>query len=45
VFVHIIGFVAWLGGGCRDAVRYHGQVLSTDQRLAVYRVMSVVTAT
>jgi len=43
VFVHIIGFVAWLGGGWRDACGITAKYFPPDQRLAVYRVMSVVT--
>lgn len=44
LFVHIMGFVAWLGGGlavmlCGITAKY----FPADQRLAVYRVMSVVS--
>jgi len=44
LFVHVIGFVAWLGGGlavmlCGITAKY----FPPDQRLAVYRVMSVVS--
>lgn len=44
LFVHILGFVAWLGGGlavmlCGITAKY----FPPDQRLAVYRVMSVVS--
>lgn len=44
LFVHIMGFVAWLGGGlavmlCGITAKY----FPPDQRLAVYRVMSVVS--
>lgn len=44
LFVHILGFVAWLGGGL--AVMLSGitaKYFPPDQRLAVYRIMSVVT--
>ena len=44
LFVHILGFVAWLGGGL--AVMLSGitaKYFPADQRLGVYRVMSVVT--
>ncbi|MFN2571742.1 MAG: hypothetical protein ABR537_09050 [Gemmatimonadales bacterium] len=44
LFVHIIGFVAWLGGGL--AVMLSGitaKYFAPDHRLAVYRVMSVVS--
>lgn len=44
LFVHFIGFVAWLGGGL--AVMLSGltaKYFPPDQRLAVYRVMSVVS--
>jgi hypothetical protein len=44
LFVHIIGFVAWLGGGL--AVMLSGitaKYFAPEQRLAVYRIMSVVT--
>lgn len=44
LFVHIMGFVAWLGGGL--AVMLSGisaKYFPPDQRLAVYRVMSVVS--
>src|SRR2546427_5804479 len=44
LFVHVMGFVAWLGGGvavmlCGITAKY----FPPDQRLAVYRVISVVT--
>ena len=44
LFVHVLGFVAWLGGGlavmlCGIAAKY----FPPEQRLAVYRVMSVVS--
>jgi hypothetical protein len=44
LFLHVMGFVAWLGGGlavmlCGITAKY----FAPDQRLAVYRVMSVVT--
>lgn len=44
LFLHVIGFVAWLGGGlavmlCGLTAKY----FPPEQRLAVYRVMSVVT--
>jgi hypothetical protein len=44
LFVHVMGFVAWLGGGlavmlCGITAKY----FAPDQRLAVYRVMSVVS--
>ena len=44
LFLHIMGFVAWLGGGL--AVMLSGitaKYFPPDQRLAVYRVMSVVS--
>ncbi|HEV8510408.1 MAG TPA: hypothetical protein VGQ48_08155 [Gemmatimonadales bacterium] len=44
LFVHVMGFVAWLGGGL--AVMLSGitaKYFAPDQRLAVYRVMSVVS--
>ena len=44
LFIHVIGFVAWLGGGL--AVMLSGitaKYFPPDQRLAVYRIMSVVT--
>ena len=43
LFLHVLGFVAWLGGGL--AVMLSGitaKYLPPDHRLAVYRVMSVV---
>lgn len=44
LFLHVIGFVAWLGGGlavmlCGLTAKY----FPPEQRLAVYRVMAVVT--
>jgi hypothetical protein len=44
LFLHVIGFVAWIGGGL--AVMLSGitaKYFPPDQRLAVYRIMSVVT--
>ena len=44
LFLHVIGFVAWLGGGL--AVMLSGitaKYFPPDQRLAVYRTMAVVT--
>ncbi len=44
LFLHFMGFVAWLGGGL--AVMLSGitaKYFPPDQRLAVYRVMSVVS--
>jgi len=44
LFVHVMGFVAWLGGGL--AVMLSGitaKYFPPDQRLAVYRIMSVVS--
>jgi hypothetical protein len=44
LFLHIMGFVAWIGGGL--AVMLSGitaKYFPPDQRLAVYRVMSVVS--
>jgi len=44
LFVHMIGFVAWLGGGL--AVMLSGitaKHFPPDHRLAVYRVMSVLS--
>jgi hypothetical protein len=43
LFVHVIGFVAWLGGGL--AVMLSGitaKYFPADQRLAAYRIMSIV---
>jgi uncharacterized membrane protein YidH (DUF202 family) len=44
LFLHVIGFVAWLGGGL--AVMLSGitaKHFPPEQRLAVYRTMAVVT--
>ena len=44
LFLHDIGFVAWLGGGL--AVMLSGitaKYFPADQRLAVYRIMAVIT--
>lgn len=44
LFVHVLGFTAWLGGGL--AVMLSGITAKSfppEQRLAVYRVMSVVS--
>jgi hypothetical protein len=44
LFVHAIGYLAWIGGGL--AVMLSGitaKHFSPDQRLAVYRIMAVVT--
>lgn len=44
LFLHVIGFVAWLGGGL--AVMLSGitaKYFAPDQRLAVYRTMAVIT--
>ena len=44
LFIHIIGFVAWIGGGL--AVMLAGisaRYFPPDQRLAVYRIMSIVS--
>lgn len=44
LFLHVLGFVAWLGGGL--AVMLSGitaKYFPPDQRLAVYRIMSVIT--
>lgn len=44
LLVHVIGFVAWIGGGL--AVMLSGitaKHFPADQRLAVYRIMGVVT--
>jgi len=44
LFIHAMGFVAWLGGGL--AVMLSGitaKHFPPEQRLAVYRIMSVVT--
>jgi hypothetical protein len=44
LFVHVMGFVAWIGGGL--AVMLSGitaKHFPPDQRLAVYRIMSVVS--
>jgi hypothetical protein len=44
LFLHVIGFTAWLGGGL--AVMLSGitaKYFPPDQRLAVYRIMAVIT--
>ena len=44
IFLHVIGFVAWLGGGL--AVMLSGitaKHFPPEQRLAVYRIMAVIT--
>jgi hypothetical protein len=44
LFIHVMGFTAWLGGGL--AVMLSGitaKYFSPEQRLAVYRIMSVVS--
>jgi hypothetical protein len=44
LLIHIVGFVAWIGGGL--AVMLSGitaKYFSPDQRLAVYQIMGVVT--
>ena len=44
LFLHVIGFVAWLGGGL--AVMLSGitaKYFPPEQRLAVYRIMAVIT--
>lgn len=44
LLIHVIGFVAWIGGGL--AVMLSGitaKYFPPDQRLAVYRIMGVVT--
>lgn len=44
VLIHVIGFVAWIGGGL--SVMLSGitaKYFPPDQRLAVYRIMGVVT--
>lgn len=44
LFLHVIGFVAWLGGGL--AVMLSGitaKHFPPEQRLAVYRIMAVIT--
>ena len=44
LFLHVMGFVAWLGGGL--AVMLSGitaKHFPPDQRLAVYRIMAVIT--
>ena len=44
LFLHVIGFVAWIGGGL--AVMLSGitaKFFPPDQRLAVYRIMAVIT--
>jgi hypothetical protein len=44
LFVHVIGFVAWLGGGLGVMLAgITAKYFPADQRLAVYRIMSVVT--
>ena len=44
LFLHVMGFTAWLGGGL--AVMLSGitaKYFPAEQRLAVYRIMSVVS--
>ena len=44
LFLHVIGFVAWIGGGL--AVMLSGitaKYFPPEQRLAVYRIMAVIT--
>ena len=44
LFLHVIGFVAWIGGGL--AVMLSGitaKYFPPDQRLAIYRIMAVIT--
>src|SRR5262245_31933331 len=44
ILVHVLGFVAWLGGGL--AVMLSGitaKYFPPDQRLAIYRIMAVIT--
>ena len=44
LFLHVIGFVAWIGGGL--AVMLSGitaKHFPPEQRLAVYRIMAVIT--
>jgi hypothetical protein len=44
LFLHVMGFVAWLGGGL--AVMLSGitaKYFPPDQRLAIYRIMAVIT--
>jgi hypothetical protein len=44
LFLHVIGFVAWVGGGL--AVMLSGITAKSfppEQRLAVYRIMAVIT--
>lgn len=44
LFLHVVGFVAWIGGGL--AVMLSGitaKHFPPDQRLAVYRIMAVIT--
>jgi hypothetical protein len=44
LFLHVIGFVAWIGGGL--AVMLSGitaKFFPPEQRLAVYRIMAVIT--
>src|SRR4051794_14962672 len=44
LFLHVMGFVAWIGGGL--AVMLAGitaKYFPPDQRLAVYRIMSIVS--
>jgi len=44
LFLHVMGFVAWLGGGL--AVMLSGitaKYFPPEQRLAVYRIMAVIT--
>ena len=44
LFLHVIGFVAWIGGGL--AVMLSGitaKYFPPEQRLAIYRIMAVIT--
>ena len=44
LFLHIIGFVAWLGGGLAVMLSaITAKYFPPDHRLSVYRVLSVVT--
>ena len=44
LFIHFMGFTAWLGGGLAVMLRgISAKYFPAEQRLAVYRIMSVVT--
>lgn len=44
LFLHFMGFIAWLGGGLATMLAgVTAKHFPADQRLSVYRVMSVIT--